>query len=124
MDLKAAINLVANIKASIVCCLVFVRAFSFIKLLLCKRYFYDLLTFLQEKLSTGAEKVERKSHYGNKGLKDAITELLKKADEAQRFMAKSGKEEIKKVAESFVNDLSGLVDQYAHHVIEEVSKIV
>jgi hypothetical protein len=49
---------------------------------------------------------------------------LKKADEAQRFMAKSGKEEIKKVAESFVNDLSGLVDQYAHHVIEEVSKIV
>jgi hypothetical protein len=46
MDLKAAINLVANIKASIVCCLVFVRAFSFIKLLLCKRYFYDLLTFL------------------------------------------------------------------------------
>ncbi|CAG2100544.1 unnamed protein product [Medioppia subpectinata] len=90
MDLKVPINLVVKIKETI------------------------------ETLTAGAEKIERKANYGNKGLKEALTRLLKQAEDAQKFISSKGHMEIHSVAKAFVEDMSALVDQYAQHVIEEI----
>lgn len=80
-----------------------------------------ILNFLfQVKLNQGAEKIENKTHYGNKTLKEALTDLLNQAKLAQKFIEERGYQEIKNVAHSFTDDMSSLIDQYAHHVIDEV----
>ncbi len=71
-------------------------------------------------MTAGAEKIEKKANYGNKGLKEALTNLLKQAEDAQKFIALKGHSEIHSVAKHFVSDMSSLVDQYAEHVVEEV----
>ena len=54
-------------------------------------------------------------------MRDALTDLLQQAKTAQSFIEQKGKAEIRKVAKSFVSDMSALIDQYAQHVVREVS---
>lgn len=60
------------------------------------------------------------AQYGNKGLKEALTEFIEKAQNAQRFIQNKGSSEIRRVAAGFINDISALIDQYASHVVREV----
>lgn len=61
------------------------------------------------------------AQYGNKGLKEALTEFIEKAQNAQRFIQSKGSSEIKRVTAGFINDIAALIDQYANHVVREVS---
>ena len=61
------------------------------------------------------------AQYGNKGLKEALTDFIEKAQNAQRFIQDKGKSEIRRVAAGFINDIYSLIDQYALHVVKEVS---
>lgn len=78
---------------------------------------------MQERLRSNADKIELKAQYGSRGMKDALTDLLQQAKTAQAFIEQKGKAEIRKVAEGFVSDLSSLIDQYANHVVREVSPL-
>ncbi|RWS26769.1 prominin-like protein [Leptotrombidium deliense] len=72
------------------------------------------------RLKSGAEKIERKAQYGQKGLKEALNELLEKAKKAQHYIRNNGREVIRDVARAFVADLSSLIDQYSQHVVSQV----
>ena len=75
---------------------------------------------LQTKIKEIAAKIELEAQYGNKGLKEALTEFIEKAQNAQRFIQNKGSSEIRRVAAGFINDISALIDQYASHVVREV----
>lgn len=80
-----------------------------------------LLCHVQERLRSNADKIELKAQYGSRGMRDALTDLLQQAKTAQAFIEQKGKAEIRKVAKGFVTDMSSLIDQYAQHVVKEVS---
>lgn len=55
-------------------------------------------------------------------MREALNDLIEQAKSAQHFIERNGKNAIKEVAESFVRDLSSLIDQYGAHITDEVSK--
>ncbi|XP_074600905.1 prominin-like [Brevipalpus obovatus] len=71
-------------------------------------------------LQKAALRIKSKAQYGNKNLKEALSELIKQAKNAQVFIERNGKNAIRDVAEGFVRDLSALIDQYSEHIVDEV----
>ncbi|XP_054154509.1 prominin-1-like [Oppia nitens] len=90
MDLKIPINLVIKIKETI-----------------------DTLTL-------SAEKIEKKSIYGNIGVRDVVTILLRQLESAQDFIATRGRNEIRDLAANLTRNMSFRIDQYANHVIDKM----
>lgn len=85
--------------------------------------YHDQLKEVQDslsKLNRAAQKIKDKSSYGSRGLRDALTILIKQAKSAQYLIEKNGKNAIKEDAEHFINDLGALIDQYAQHVYDQV----
>lgn len=89
-------------------------------------YHNRLLKEIQEsliKLNKAAQRIKDKSSFGSRGLREALTILLKQAKSAQSLIEQRGKNVIKEDAEHFINDLGSLIDQYAQHVVDEVSLV-
>lgn len=67
-------------------------------------------------MTRNAEKIERKSHYNGKGMRETLSILLKQAHDAQTFINQKGKSQIKVVLKLFIHDISSLISQYISHV--------
>lgn len=80
-----------------------------------------LITNKVENLTKSAELIEGKSHYNGKGMRKTLQALIHQAREAQAFIRNKGREEIKKVLASFIDDVSRLITQYTNHVEYRVS---
>lgn len=80
-----------------------------------------LITNKIENLTKNAEMIERKSHYNGKGMRKTLQALMHQAKEAQNFIQTKGRDEIKKVLASFIDDVSRLITQYTNHVEYRVS---
>lgn len=76
----------------------------------------NLISFKIENLTRNAEKIERKSHYNGKGMRETLIMLLKQAHDAQRFINQKGRTEIKSVLRNFIHDISSMISQYIQHV--------
>lgn len=109
LDLRSSKELV-NIITNKIVIIEFFKLLNYIKFLFEK----------QENLTKNAERIELKSHFNGKSLRDTLDILLKQASDAQHFINKKGRTEIRNVLRNFIQDLSLLLTQYSQHVEQRV----
>lgn len=73
-----------------------------------------------ENLTKNAERIELKSHFNGKSLRETLDILLKQANNAQQFINQKGRLEIRNVLRNYIEDLSMLLTQYSDHVEQRV----
>ncbi|KAH9416445.1 Prominin [Dermatophagoides pteronyssinus] len=73
-----------------------------------------------ENLTKNAERIEMKSQFNGKSLRETLNILLRQANEAQQFINQKGRLEIRNVLKNYIEDLSMLLTQYSDHVEQRV----
>lgn len=73
-----------------------------------------------DQLQKVGEQLQKDTRVGNKTLQEALPDLLQQAQTAQEFIQTKGKEEIKRLAQEFISEFTGLMDQYAFYVQQQV----
>lgn len=71
-------------------------------------------------MTKNAERIELKSHFNGKSLRETLDILLKQANNAQQFINQKGRLEIRNVLRNYIEDLSMLLTQYSDHVEQRV----
>ncbi|XP_067120917.1 prominin-1-A-like isoform X2 [Centruroides vittatus] len=73
-----------------------------------------------DQLQKLGEQLQKDTRVGNRTIQEALPDLLQQAQTAQEFIQTKGKEEIKRLAKEFITEFTGLMDQYAFYVQQQV----
>ncbi|KPM02837.1 prominin protein-like protein [Sarcoptes scabiei] len=84
----------------------------------------DVVVFKEDNLTKNAERIELKSHFNGRNLRETVKILMQQARDAQNFINLKGRHEIRAILRNFIDDLTLLLDQYSSHVEQRIKNEV